>query len=482
MAFASPGRLEEQQQQQQRRRLVLIGGGHAHAQVIKALNKASRPSDLQVTLIDFQKSASYSGMVPGTIAGIYQPEDTLLHLEPLADWAGIEFINQKVVDIDLDKNLIFVENDLDNPVTYDVLSLDIGSTSRGLHETSGAKQHTIPTRPIADLVRRLEEESERLKANPHPVHVVVVGGGAAGIELSMSVKGRWSPILGDDNVRITVLDSNKQLLAGESEANRQALGKTLKDRGIHVWHDCTVQEIQPNTISLTTGEQLSFTHCLWATGAGAHDVAFRLGNRGLAISKQGWIRVNRYLQSVSHPNIFAAGDCCTMEGLEKGPPPKAGVYAVRSGPILIENLTKILNSETGASLVSYQPQDDYMKLMVCGDGTAIGFRFGISFQGKWVFELKDEIDKGFMDLFRVENLPELKEGQPYDTTQYDDDSKRKRPEPLSPLDAAQLLQRTDDAVDFRLAWSILRRMDQDHAYRQQVLQILQTANAGLLTK
>ena len=47
--------------------LVLVGGGHAHAQVIKALNIASRPKNLQVTLIDAQKSASYSGMVVSSI-------------------------------------------------------------------------------------------------------------------------------------------------------------------------------------------------------------------------------------------------------------------------------------------------------------------------------------------------------------------------------------------------------------------------------
>ena len=49
-------------------RIVLIGGGHAHVQVIKALNKHSRPSNIHVTLIDLQSSATYSGIVPGCVA------------------------------------------------------------------------------------------------------------------------------------------------------------------------------------------------------------------------------------------------------------------------------------------------------------------------------------------------------------------------------------------------------------------------------
>lgn len=471
---------QRQQQQQQQQRLVLIGGGHAHVQVIKAFNKASRPKNLQVTLIDVQKSASYSGMVPGTISGLYKPEDTLLHLAPLADWAGIEFINNKVIDIDIHNNLIYVENDIDNPIPFDAVSVDIGSASRGLYETKGAKKYTIPTRPIADLVRKMELECQELERNPRPVDVVVVGGGAAGTELSMSVKGRFSPLVGKDKVRVTVLDSGDKLLPGETDANRNALIKTLEEHGIEVRHGCTVEEVKEDSLLLTSGEEIRFSHCLWATGAGAHDLAYRLANRGLAISKHGWIRVNEYLQSVSHPNIFAAGDCCTMEGLENGSPPKAGVYAVRSGPILIENLSRILSKDKEEPLTPYKPQDDFLKLMVCGDGTALGFRFGIPIQGKWVFDLKNAIDSGFMDLFKVENLPVLKEGQPYDTSQYDDDSNRKRPDPLPPVEAAKLLQRTDDGVDFQQAWSILRHMTQNEEYRKAVLEYIPASMPDLI--
>ena len=122
-----------------RKRLVLVGGGHAHAQVIRALNKASRPDHLDVTLVDVQESASYSGMVPGCIAGTYTPEDTLLHLKPLAKWAGIDFCHDRVIDIDFDRNLIHLDN-LHDPIPFDCVSLDIGSKSRGLDECPGAKK------------------------------------------------------------------------------------------------------------------------------------------------------------------------------------------------------------------------------------------------------------------------------------------------------------------------------------------------------
>ena len=515
----------------ERQHLVLVGGGHAHVQVIKALNKQSRPQHLDVTLIDIQESASYSGMVPGCLSNIYSAEDTLLHLRPLAQWAGIKFIKDRVVDIDLDNNKLYLQHSDDNdnhPIPFDAISIDIGSTSRGLLQTKGAKQYTLPTRPISELVTRFESACQELQdeliaskqqehsdtqVSPAP-HVVVIGGGAAGIELSMSVMGRFKSILKEhgsisthnDNVRVTLLDSNNKLLPSETDANRNALVKLMEERGIDIRHHCIVDRIDENHVVLKSDENIPFTHCLWATGASAHDLAYWLGQqRNLAISSRGWIQVNQYMQSISHPNVFAAGDCSTIVSQSDDdsflPPPKAGVYAVRAGPILIQNLIAYLDQnynqqqdqegrsqEESDKLVEYHPQDDFLKLLVCGDGTALGFRFGFPIHGKWVMQLKDAIDQKFMNLFREENLPDLstandddgdsdggqKQKKPnrYDTSQYDA-TYGDRPEPLPPKDAATYLQRTDDDVDYMVAWNILRDMADDENYRGHVIEFIE---------
>jgi len=134
--------------------------------------------------------------------------------------------------------------------------------------------------------------------------------------------------------------------------------------------------------------------------------------------------------------------------------------------VLIDNLTHFLQ---GKPLTEYIPQDDFLKLLVCGDGSAIGFRFGIPVHGKWVFQLKDTIDQMFMDLFKEENLPDLEDGAEYDTSQYDaiNDSDRI---PLEPDAAAKLLQRSDDDVDFQLAWNVFRDMAKNESYRRSVLE------------
>ena len=104
--------------------------------------------------------------MPGCIAKLYKKEETEIPLGPLANWAEVDFINQEVVGIDFDsKEIILGEAEEgkgeDNSaitgvqsrgrVSYDVLSIDIGSTARGL-DIPGVMEYAIPTRPIDALI------------------------------------------------------------------------------------------------------------------------------------------------------------------------------------------------------------------------------------------------------------------------------------------------------------------------------------------
>jgi selenide, water dikinase len=498
------GKSESTDAEHETQHLVLIGGGHAHVQVIKALNRGARPPHLHVTLIDAVAAASYSGMVPGCIAGYYTPEETHLRLAPLAEWADIRFIHDTVVDIDFQEKQIYLKGAPMTPISFDAVSIDIGSTSRGYAACPGAMQYAIPTRPIDQLISRLEiaaqAQSLQLSSSNDasmPRRLVVIGGGIAGIELSMVIASRWER----DGIpfdECTVLDANLNgLLPHESNAAREVVQQILEEKRIQVQYGSVVERIEESHVVVALAAdggatmKVPYTHCIWATGAGAHTLSWHLNKvRGLQCDENGWICVSPTLQSTSYPFVFAAGDCATIQDPLRPSPPKAGVYAVRSGPILIENLTRYLESvrqdcmeENGLSdaatssaltLQPYVPQDDFLKLLVCGDGSALGFRFGIVLRGKWVFQLKDSIDQNFMKLFDVSGIPEPNPSDgkgpngKYDTRQYDNTfAQRALPDPF---EAALLLQRTDDDVDFDEARGVLSRMGTDSSYRDSVLQ------------
>uniref|UniRef100_A0A7R9WN62 FAD/NAD(P)-binding domain-containing protein n=1 Tax=Craspedostauros australis TaxID=1486917 RepID=A0A7R9WN62_9STRA len=474
------------------KRLVLVGGGHAHAQVIKALKH--RPESIHVTLIDRQMAASYSGMVPGCIADIYTPQETLLELAPLAKHLD-HFHQATVVDIDLKQQVLHIvpqdvarrsgENsngENDDPtissdetryllqstpkdqtqtIPFDVLSLDIGSTSRGWRTIPGAKQYTLPTRPISNLVRQFQRWTQDIELQPRPIHVVIIGAGAAGIELSMSIYGRWKDLNAD--LKITLLNQDMQLLTEETDWCRWKLQSLLQQRNIHVIHNCTVQEVTQDAVIATNQDSIAYTHCVWSTGAEAHDLELH----PLECTDRGWIKVTSALQSTSHPNVFAAGDCCHI--VDGDAPPKAGVYAVRAGPVLSHNLMQACTTSSATTtLQSYEPQTDFLKLLVCGDGKALGFRFGIPLHGKWVMQLKDHIDQQFMDYIRMDEDRDA-------TKQYDDDASRNALQRMDARDAAELLLTEDDGddgdndVDYLVAWHALREMVKDASYKQEVL-------------
>jgi selenide,water dikinase len=464
----------------QQQHLVLVGGGHAHAQVLKALR--ARPKHLKVTAIDPQAAATYSGMVPGCIAGLYTPEQTQIDVEALSQWAGLDFICDSVVDIDFEKKLVYTKGG-DKAIEYDAISLDIGSTSRQADSLPGVRQYSIATRPISSLVKRLRAEiagATDLHSDPR---VVIVGGGIAGIELAMSVQSQFINVAGRAP-HTTLLNAGSMLLPDETERVRDALHAILKEKDITIHHRVMVKRVEEDCVVLDEDHKniIPFDYCIWSTGAAAHPLAWHLQEkRGLDGTEHGWIKVDQNLQSTSHEGVFAAGDCAHIVRSDgQKSPPKAGVYAVRAGPVLVQNLTRYLEAlrmNKKAQLQEYHPQDDFMKLLVCGSRRAFGIRFGLPLYGHWVLKMKDAIDRGFMQLF--ENLSDnepIHIGE-YDTSQYDTNDPLADVELPTPEAAAQLIQSSDDDCDWKQAWFVMRKMTQNNDYRAKVLKCIELCDS-----
>jgi len=361
-------------------------------------------------------------------------------------------------------------------ISFDILSIDIGSTSRGWRSIPGARQYTLPTRPISNLVAKFESWTKDITrtTKPQPIHMVIIGAGAAGIELSMSIHSRWNSVV--DNLKITLVHSGDQIVPNESDWCRSKLVSLLEERNIEIVNDCVVQEVLSDQVvvvssNTNTKTSIPFTHCIWATGAEAHDISHHLGNnRGLQITDDGWICVTPTFQSVSYPYVFAAGDCCHIVSSHQRSPPKAGVYAVRAGPIISHNLISLLLENKNDKLQHYQPQSDFLKLMVCGNGMALGFRFGIPMYGKWVMNLKDSIDNKFMNLFRMKYLVENSdEDKQYDDSDDDEDEPTIEPKLAASILLTEDVSIHDEKLDYNVPWKIIRRMMKDETYQQEVV-------------
>jgi len=156
--------------------------------------------------------------------------------------------------------------------------------------------------------------------------------------------------------------------------------------------DADVVEVAHDHVRLATGEDIAAGFVLGVAGARPHRW---LEASGLTL-KHGFITVDGHLRSISHPEVFAVGDCAD---LGPDPRPKAGVYAVRAAPILLHNLRAMAMGRTDR-LCRFRPQRDYLKLISLGDKRALAEKRGLVGAGAVLWHWKNRIDQRFMRQFR----------------------------------------------------------------------------------
>lgn len=373
------------------RQVLLIGGGHSHVQVLESL--ASTPlSGATVEVIVDKPIAIYSGMVPGYVAGQYSARELEIDVPRLCSRAGVECTVEPVAIIDAAARQIGLANG--RRLDYDLASVNIGSTVAGL-DLPGVRDSAIPTRPISELIRRTEEVVTKAsnRQQEGPFQVVVVGGGAGGVELAFTFLERLERA-GCAPVEAHLINSGPRILEGYPASLAHRAVRAATRRGIQVHCNKRVQSAEAGQITLDSGEVWPCDALLWVTGAVSHPLFV---DSGLPTDDRGFVDTRSTLQIVGYDDLFAVGDCATL--IDYPATPKAGVYAVRQGPVLTNNLRASL---AGRPLESYRPQNDFLTLLNLGDGSALGAKKGLSFQGRWVMRLKSWIDRRFMQRFQFE--------------------------------------------------------------------------------
>jgi selenide,water dikinase len=377
--------------------IVLVGAGHAHVGVLRMFGMDPVPG-VRLTLLTRQVHTPYSGMLPGLIAGTYTFDEAHIDCAPLAAFAGARIFQDEAIGFDLAEKRVLCRGR--PPVPFDVLSIDIGSTP-GMGGVAGADAHAVPVKPIDGFLERFEAARARVLEARGKAAIVVVGGGAGGVELMLSLARRLRADVAAQGMdpaalSFTLISASGQILPAFPPRYRQLAGAALEAHGIDIVTGDRVARVDDGRLSLDSGATRDADVVFWTTQAAA---APWLRETGLALDANGFIRVGPTLQSVSHPDVFAAGDIAAMDG---APRPKSGVFAVRQGKPLADNLRRLV---AGRPLRHHRPQREAMYLLSTADGNAIGARNGFVFSGPWVWRWKDRIDRRFMEKFN--NLPQM---------------------------------------------------------------------------
>jgi selenide,water dikinase len=372
------------------RDIVLVGGGHSHVGVLRRFGMKPEPG-VRLTVICNTVDTPYSGMLPGYISGHYGYDEVHIDLPRLAAFAGARFFHDEVVGLDrLAGKVLCRERP---PVAYDLCSINIGSTPQ-VSRIPGATEHAVPVKPIPQFNARWLALLDRVRQHAGRTSIALVGGGAGGVELTLSMQHRLRNELralgrDPDDLVFDLYTRDAEIMATHNAWVRRRFTRVLAQRGVQLHAQAEVREVRAGGLMTARGESFPADEIVWVTQAGG---PAWLEGTGLALDDNGFVCVDEFLRS-SDPRVFAAGD---VAAFTQRPLEKAGVFAVRMGKPLADNLRLAARGEPPRA---YRPQRHWLALISTGDQHAVASRGPIGFAGDWVWRWKDRIDRRFMRRF-----------------------------------------------------------------------------------
>ena len=377
-------------------RLVLVGGGHAQLSVLQAFARArqanaasgakSGAKNVDLVLVTPCSHQHYSGMLPGWIAGHYAREQCRIDLRALAQAAGARLVIDAIVGIDAERRCVTLRDGAQ--LAYDLLSLDVGSEiDTSTLQAAGAR--LLPVKPLDGFFDAWPAVMQAAVAkNRHgSSRLVVVGGGAAGVELALAVRHAWNRAAIKGRVELVA----SCLLTDHAGAVQRRIERCLAQAGIPVHRQRALGA--EDGLVLADGTPVAADWVLAATGARAPRW---LSGTTLQLDEHGYVAVDSHHRSVSHEHVYAAGDVCARLDMRMA---RSGVHAVHAGPVLAANLLAAL---TGGTMHTYTPRRRALYLLACGPRHAIASWGGFSVEGNWVWRWKDRIDRSFIARFSAQ--------------------------------------------------------------------------------
>ncbi|MDE0028824.1 MAG: FAD-dependent oxidoreductase [Deltaproteobacteria bacterium] len=370
-------------------RIVLLGIGHTNAHVLDLWRREPIAGARLVCVSSFAAS-TYSGMLPGTLSGQYPPGRLEIDLRSLAQAARAELVVEPALGVDVEARTVLFEKH--EPVPYDILSVGAGSVPNraGIDADPGT---WVPIKPMQTFLMRLYERLQEIAPqNGGELRVLVIGGGVGGIEISLCLPSYLHRVLGEVRHAITIVDAGERIGGGLSPRALPRAEALLEARGVEVITGARVTRVDAHETVCADGRRIPADLVILAAGAAPPPV---LENTALPKDARGFLLTRETLQSTGSESVFAVGDSGTMANAAV---PKAGVYAVRQGPVLWRNIGALARGEP---LSPYEPQHDFLRLLNTGDGKALMDYKGWSAHARWCWRFKDYLDSRFMARFRV---------------------------------------------------------------------------------
>ncbi|MDT3671123.1 MAG: NAD(P)/FAD-dependent oxidoreductase [Aromatoleum sp.] len=342
-------------------RILIVGGGAGGLELAARLgNTAGRRREAEIVLVDVVATHLWKPLLHEVAAGTLAPRDNELDFLQQARQHHFRFHLGRLQDVDRRAKQIWLAPLVDDdgleiaprrPLSYDTLVIAIGGTDNDFG-TPGVREHAISLNSPAEAEhfhRRLLSLCTRAELTTGaPVNIVIVGGGATGVELAAELTEAVEEIASYGSqlqqmkrpVRICVVEAGKRLLGGLPQELAERVHDDLVGRGVDLRVNHSVAKVERGRVILRNGDVIGADVTVWAAGVQGPEVLNGLG--GLETNRQRQLVVRPTLQTTRDADIFAIGDCAsfTPEG-GKPVPPKAQV-AQQEAKLLARSLRRRL--------------------------------------------------------------------------------------------------------------------------------------------
>jgi NADH dehydrogenase len=373
--------------------IVIVGGGAGGLELACKLGR--KLGSGHVTLVDRALYHIWKPSLHEVAAGTRDIHQEGLSYQMLAHDNKFRFVYGAMTALDGINNTITVDAVLDESaqqlipprqIGFSKLVIAVGSVSN-YFGISGAEENTISLNTTEDaehfrlrLLKMLALADLQKEKDPQAgVDIVIVGGGATGVELAAELRDASSVYTDYDfphlnpnrDVRITILEGAPRLLAPLTERISKAATKLLQEREVKVVTDCRVAAIAENFVTDANGNNYVSDLCVWSAGIKAPDF---LKTLGLPVTRSGQLEVDGMLKVAGSNNIYALGDCAACVGPDgKMVPPRAQA-AHQQADYLLEMFVR--SNKGQAALDTPYVYKDHGSLVSFGRNTSVGTLMG----------------------------------------------------------------------------------------------------------
>lgn len=343
-----------------RTRIVVLGGGVGGLAAARHLDRHfARRSDVEVTLVSRDNFFLLSPLLFEACSGVLELRHCAQPIRPCLRRA--RFVEATVEHVDVERRVVGVASERAvHELPYDHVLVALGATTNVALIPGSENARTFKTVADALLLRnhvieRLERADVETDAQRRRqlLTVVVIGGGLVGTELLGELTAfiheqlRYYPRIRRDELRFHLFEAGDRVLPESMPFVAEYAEEVLRRRGAELKTSTPVQAIEPGVVRWKDGAIEADTIVL-AAGIVPSAVA---AAAPVERDRRGRIVTDATMRSVSHPNVWAIGDCAAIPGPDGTPYPALAQHAVREARRVAGNIRAVVGGRAPKALV-----------------------------------------------------------------------------------------------------------------------------------